>query len=74
MQIIKINKIKINSHTYLKFTLDSHKLDLGEHTNLHPIIYFEVVSKSRIEMSFFLGIPKRIPKIKTIMFQIFEIS
>jgi hypothetical protein len=65
MQIIKINKIKTSSRIYLKFTLDSHELDLGEHTNFCSIIYYKVVWESHIEMSFFLGIPKWIPKIKT---------
>lgn len=72
MQIIKTNKIKTSSHTYLKFTLDSHKLDLGEHTNLHPIIYVKVVWESHIEMSFFLGSQNGLLKLKHIMFQIFE--
>jgi len=65
MQITKTNKIKTSSHTYLEFTLDSHKLDLEKHTNLHPIIYFKVVWESHIEMTFFLGIPKWTPETKT---------
>jgi hypothetical protein len=63
--MIKINKIKTSSRTYLKFTLDSHKLNVGGHTNLYSIIYYKVVWESHIEMSFFLAIPKWIPKIKT---------